>query len=496
VRNNLRVSITCLGFWAALTFPLCVAAQASAPQNQSVSHHHYKLMVVEPLGGPASAASGPGQLILNNRGTFVAYANTPAPNPNSNCFLPFGNSDCFVEHAVVWRNGTLTDLGVLPGGNSSQTDSITASGLIAGWSENGLIDPLMGLPEGRAVLWTNDGKIIDLGTLPGGTESIEIGANSRGQVVGFSNNDISDPFSLGGLSTQTRAFVWQDGVISDMGTLGGADALATNVNEAGQIAGISYTDSNFSLNCPYPLTTHAFFWERGQMTDVGTLGGSCSVIGWMNNRGQVTGDSNLAGDQTSHAFFWDKAQGLKDLGTLPGGSFSYSYWINDVGDVVGAGDNGSTILAILWNKGTVTNLGTLPGDCNSEALSINSGAQIVGHSSPDCIVDGNVVLWENGAAPVSVNTLVTPSSDVTAVYPLEINNRGEIAAHALTSTGDLRGVLLIPCDANHPNVEGCDYSLVLGSSTTASGSAKPARFSKANMMMRLHARMADRYRHF
>ncbi len=93
---------------------------------------------------------------------------------------------------------------------------------------------------------------------------------------------------------------------------------------------------------------------------------------------------------------------------------------------------------------------------------------------------------------------MTPASDVTAVYPLEINDRGEIAAHAFTSTGDLRGVLLIPCDANHPNVPGCDYSLATASSVSepAAAPAKPTMFSNANLMMRIRARMAGRYRRF
>src|SRR5713101_1457657 len=79
-----------------------------------------------------------------------------------------------VGHAVQWRGGTLTDLGTLPGTgdlNSAPT-WISTNGLIAGLSENGQIDPMVpGFPELHAVLWKH-GKIIDLGTLEGGYESI------------------------------------------------------------------------------------------------------------------------------------------------------------------------------------------------------------------------------------------------------------------------------------------------------------------------------------
>jgi probable HAF family extracellular repeat protein len=501
-KSRMFTNIFAFTVFAALVMPVRAVAQNNATPNLKAKHHHYKLVVIEPLGGPASSASGPDQLILNNRGTFVAYANTATPNPNANCAIPFnanGNGgDCFVEHAVLWSNGTLTDLELLPGGANGQTDSMANSGLVAGWSENGLLDPLTGLPVGRAVLWTQGGKIIDVGAVPGGIQSLATAVNNRGQVIGFSDNAIPDPFSLTGVTNQTRAFLWQNGMIRDLGTLGGPDSLASNLNELGQIAGISYTDSNASVNCPWALTTHPFFWQNGKMTDVGSLGGTCGAVNWMNNLGQVVGFSNVAGDQSNHAFLWDREHGLKDLGTLPGGSFSGANWINDAGEIAGASDVSNGGHAVLWKNGAMIDLGLLPGDCNSEALAINSQGQIVGHSSPDCIVDGNVVLWEKGSAPVNINTLVTPASDVTAVYALEINDRGEIAAHGFTSTGDQRGVLLLPCDANHPNLEGCDYSLVEGEATVVAGPApaSASKLARAGMMSRFRAMKGNRYRRF
>ena len=113
-------------------------------------------------------------------------------------------------------------------------------------------------------------------------------------------------------------------------------------------------------------------------------------------------------------------------------------------------------------------VGLLPGDCSSEALAINSKGQIIGHSSPECNSDGVAVLWENSEAPVNLNTLVTPLSDVTAVYPVDVNDRGEIAAHGVTYSGDQRAVLFIPCDENHPDLDGCDYSFVDASSIKSS----------------------------
>jgi hypothetical protein len=119
-------------------------------------------------------------------------------------------------------------LGALADGVSSIAIYVNEKGDIVGLSENGLIDPLTGGPEQIAVLWKNR-EIISLGTL-GGNGSIAVALNNRGQVVGGAANSISDPFSLspilGGpnFATQTRAFLWKNGVMRELGTLGGPDS--------------------------------------------------------------------------------------------------------------------------------------------------------------------------------------------------------------------------------------------------------------------------------
>jgi uncharacterized membrane protein len=197
----------------------------------------YKLIDLGTFGGPASYFQNGLDGILNDRGTAVGWANTAEPDPFSPfCVAP----NCFATHAFRVHNRELFDLGTLPGGINSQAVWISPNGLIAGFSETGGFNPFIaGFPEIRAVLWRH-GQILDLGTLPdNGFGSIANAANNRGQAVGFALNSVPDPFSLvlSGLpgATQTRAFLWQDGVMKDLGTLGGPDATADLINSRGEI---------------------------------------------------------------------------------------------------------------------------------------------------------------------------------------------------------------------------------------------------------------------
>ena len=57
-----------------------------------------------------------------------------------------------------------------------------------------------------------------------------------------------------------------------------------------------------------------------------TLGGDYNDPGEINNKGEVTGDSPLLHDANTHAFFWQNGV-MTDLGTLEGpGGNSFALW--------------------------------------------------------------------------------------------------------------------------------------------------------------------------
>lgn len=298
--------------------------------------------------------------------------------------------------------------------------------MIVGVSENGLIDPLVGGPEIDAVVWKS-GQVINLGTL-GGNQSFGFSINNRGQAVGVALNAIPDPFSLFGLGTQTRAFLWQNGVMYDLGTLGGPDAEPGNVNERGQVSGSAYTNSIPNPTTGIP-TLDPFLWERGRMIDLGTLGGTIGFSYYLNEKGQVAGTSNLAGDLVFHPFLWSRGV-LTDLGTL-GGSTGQPNWLNDSGAVVGRADlPGDQIHhGYRWGNGLMTDLGTVGTDPCSVANTINSRGQIVG-SSTTCQSGLHAFIWENGGPMVDLNALVHSHPGVQLISAAYISDRGEITGDA------------------------------------------------------------------
>ena len=452
--------IIAMGLFAALMLPVQLFAQDK--QQHQHKFHHYLFIDVGTFGGPESffqEDSG----VLNNNGALVGWADTAIPGYPEFCFNP---GDGFYSHAFQWQDGTLSDLGTLPGGNSSQAVWVTSNGLITGYSGNGQLDPLVfGLPEARAVLW-RQGQAIDLGTL-GGNESIAYAVNSRGQAVGVALNAIDDPYSFfdfafcgSSSGTQTRAFLYdKDNRMQDLGSLGtGNDALAFFVNEAGQVAGFAYTNSipNDTTGLP---TFHPFLWDKKKgMRDLGSFGGTAvQNLNGLNQRGQVVGSLTLPGDAGWHPFVWDGKQ-LIDLGTY-GGDQDYGNWINDAGEVVGQGafPGDQEFHAFFWKNGKKTDLGLLPGDFYSDATVINSRSQVVGLSGN--AESASAVLWEKGQI-VDLNTLGAPGSGLALYWARYINDRGEIAAYGADSNGNNHDVLLIPCDAGHPGTEGCDYSMV------------------------------------
>jgi probable HAF family extracellular repeat protein len=204
-----------------------------------------------------------------------------------------------------------------------------------------------------------------------------------------------------------HTYLDHNGTITDIGTLGGSKSVLTNVNDYGQVVGSSLTSGD--------AASHAFLWSNGTMSDLGTLGGATSQANFINNSGLAAGNSYIAGDQYQHAFFY-KNGSMSDLGTLGGNVISASH-MNENGQIVGTstllGDDNSH--AFLWSNGSMTDLGTLGGSyISSQAIDINTSGQVVGACSTSKILPFMLVpdsttyrpfLYSNGTM-IDINDLV------------------------------------------------------------------------------------------
>jgi probable HAF family extracellular repeat protein len=464
-KNYASVAAGMIGLLLAFT-PFAAVAQ----------HRHYKVIDVGTLGGPNSGVGFEGfpMNALSSQGVLTACSDTAIADPNYPNFnpnlpqsaseLPQPNPKIF--HAFEWRDGKLTDLGALPGVNSSCANHISGDSLIAGASQNGALDPITGWPEVQAVLWKH-GRLINIGTL-GGNESYANSVNNRGQVVGLATNATPDPFGIG-FGQQARAFLWEHGHMHDLGTLGGPDAFAIDINDQEQVLGYSFINSTPDATTGIP-TGDGFLWEDGKMIDIpDPLGGTQVSPFYLSNKGEVVGSVDLPGDiPGQEPFLWSNGV-FTDLGTL-GGAFGYARKINDAGQIIGdatfAGAvpvNGLLTLdhAVIWQSGEKVDLGTVGSDACSQGFDINSQGQAVGWSGACDQSVLRAALWEKGGPMVDLNTLISSDTGIYVFFAVNINDRGEIAAAGVLPNGETRAVLLIPCDEQNPDVEGCRFTPVV-----------------------------------
>ena len=340
---------------ALLGLAALVTAISAAAQT------HYNVETLPNLGGADAAVNS-----INNRGWASGAADFAGDN---------------ISHAALWVGTNIVDLGSLggPNINSAVAWGIKANnGVLVGISDTDADNPLgeffscwafyaSGSPTGKVCngfRWQN-GAMTPLPPFPGGYNSYATAANSRGQIVGWSENGVNDPTCVPPFQVrQFRAVIWQpDGTMQELPPLpGDSTSAATAINELGQVVGIS---GSCDVAIGRFSARRAVLWENGVPIDLGSLGG----VAWntataINDHGTVVGFSNLPPSPTFppdarhyQAFIWTKATGMQSLGTLPGDIRSVANDINDNNQVVGTSRAPSGVTrAFLWQSGVMTDL--------------------------------------------------------------------------------------------------------------------------------------------
>jgi probable HAF family extracellular repeat protein len=347
--------------------------QASQSQSQAQSQYaqelgrnggppHYKLVVLTSLGG--SLAAG---ISDSDQGWISGYSLL---------------SDNATVHAALWADSTTaTDLGTLGGTNSAVEWPNHGVNQVVGIAQTTTSDPLgeqwsCSYPAGggfipytgqecRGFLW-RDGHMISLGTL-GGNNSFAAGANLLGQPAGWAETSEHDPTCVAPQVLQFEGVTWDfSGNAHALAPLAGdSDSAATAINDLGDVVGISGICQNAVGN---QSAAHTVMWAHGVPMSLGTLGGAAwNTPEMINDLDQVVGFSDLAGDDgganfNAHAFLWTRSNGIKDLGTVGSDQISFAYSINDEGQIAGQSCGTAacaTSRATLDQNGTMYDLNTL-----------------------------------------------------------------------------------------------------------------------------------------
>jgi probable HAF family extracellular repeat protein len=242
------------------------------------------------------------------------------------------------------------------------------------------------------------------------------GVNAAGHVIGTAY-----------LNNMPYVTEWSNKQATSLGFSG----YGVAINNAGQVAG-GYVTSKGLLR--------AFIWNKGMLVDLGTLGGTWSTANGINSQREVVGTSTTASGAFK-AFFSDVSKRLVDLGTL-GGTSSYGMAINNACEIVGTAQTSQGLMhAFVWKTGKLIDLGTL-GGTQSYAYAINDAGTVVGFSW----ITGNLVTHgfiHSGGMMTDLNRFLPANSGWTIEAAYGINDSGDIVGTG-TLNGQTYAIKLVP----------------------------------------------------
>ena len=260
--------------------------------------------------------------------------------------------------------------------------------------------------------------ITDIGTL-GGKDSVALGINDLGEVVGYSKT----------VDGEIHAFRFFRDTIFDLSTLGGKESYAYVITNTGILLGDSKRSDG---------TVHPFMGApNSSLFDLGEPHLFSSARG-ANNAGQIVGYREVTDEHGQHykrAYLYTTHRTI-DLGTF-GGKQGDATAINDAGQVVGhlySEYHGGYQRAVLYHQGRTVELGTF-GGTNSSGIAINVMGQVVGYADLPS-GDPRAFLYARGRMK-NLGTL--PGGTQSFAY--DIDDRGRIVGSSDAKDSPLRAFI-------------------------------------------------------
>lgn len=331
---NLDTSVTKFGLHAFITagMAFCTSCSYASP---------YTYIDLGANGGLSAAFA------INNSNQIVGVIDSVIPN---------------IEHAALWSNGGITDLGatLTPYTRSTASDINNRGDVIGNTvSAEGI----------HGVLWSADSR--NSPTLLSGDSTYAYGINASGQIAGVT------------VTTDSiwKATMWSTSGPSTLNPLKLDYSYVGGINNAGQVVGNSavsgVTDGD---------GVHAALWNQSNPTDLGTLG-TWSEAHAVNDQGQIVGNSYSTTTGAIRAFLWNGTS-MEELPTISGPYIhANAKSLNNFGQIVGEAytEGNYYSRAVLWSDGIAIDLNTYldPALINSgwvlrRANDINDNGSIVG----------------------------------------------------------------------------------------------------------------------
>jgi probable HAF family extracellular repeat protein len=313
----------------------------------------YRVVALSPLNGYVNSI-GQG---VNNAGVVAGASYWPGSGVTT-----------------LWANGTATEMPFGPSG----ANGINEAGHLVGNLGMGCCDAHGYFYDGTTLHNIHTPTLAALGTT-----SMPEAINNHDEVVGWVKTD-------GG--SRQLAYYWHDGVTVMLGTLGGRESRAHDINDLRQVVGYSEGTN---------LNSRAYLWSDANGNDVSDPG---------------------------------EMMQLSDMGLS-----SAANAINDLGIAAGFVLNSSfKRQPVVWNNANAfTPLALVPGADEGEPYAINNQGDVVGFTSGH-----GATLWRDGQA-FNLNTLIPASSGMRLIHAWDINEHGWITGDGFFASEPI-GFLLIP----------------------------------------------------